>query len=238
MAKKKRMSSLATKSVLEDLLRARRLQPEGPPLRGEDRRRRPLPTGIGTIDALTGGGFPRGQLSEVHGPPSSGRTGLAFALLARTTRVGALAALVDPADRFDPASAAAASVDLARLLWLRGPSALPSAVSAVATLAAPGLFDVVLLDLAGLPEAERRRLPGATWIRLQRAVEEMPTALVLLAGEHVAHGPRGATLALAAAGPRWSGPSGPARLLTALHSEVREGRLAPRPGAFALRAFS
>src|SRR5262249_44939506 len=109
-----------TKAALEDLLRLRRLQRDGPPLRGEDRRRRPLPSGIGTVDALRGGGFRRGELSEVRGPASWGRTGLVSSLLTRTTRGGALAALVDPADRFDPASAAAGGVDLPRLLWLRG----------------------------------------------------------------------------------------------------------------------
>src|SRR5262245_10734458 len=107
---------MALKSALEDLLRTRRLAAEAPPLRGEDRRLRPLGTGVAPIDALLAGGFPRGALSEVHGPASSGRTGLVLALLARSTRGGALAALVDPADRLDPASAAAAGIDLARLL--------------------------------------------------------------------------------------------------------------------------
>jgi len=196
----------ATKSALEDLLREKHLAADAPPLRGEDRRLRPLPTGIAPIDGLLYGGFPRGQLSEVFGPASSGRTGLVLALLARSTHGGALAAFVDPADRLDPASAAAAGVDLARLLWLRGagprqgietpcgsspasatalrypgPNVLAEAVSAVGTLAGSGLFEVVVLDLAGVPEAERRRLPGATWIRLQRMVEDAPTALVLLA---------------------------------------------------------
>jgi recombination protein RecA len=231
----------ATKAVLEDLLRARRLQRDGPPLRGEDRRRTPLPSGIGTVDALLGGGFPRGELSEVHGPASSGRTGLVLSLFARTTRGGSLAALVDPDDRFDPASAAAAGIDLARLLWLRGvpgPHALPSAVSAVGTLAGSGLFEVVLLDLADAPGHDLRRLPGPTWIRLQRVVEESPTALLLVAAGHVAKSPGGASLALPSSRPIWSGPAGPGRLLTGLETEVRAGLHAPRRASFALRAFS
>ncbi len=179
------MSAAATvKSALEDLLKARRLSADAPPLRGEDRRGRPLPTGVATVDAMLFGGFPRGQLSEVHGPASSGRTGLVLALLARSTGGGALAAFVDPDDRLDPSSAAAAGVDLARLLWLRGQKGLAEAVAAVGTLAGSGLFETVVLDLAGVPEAERR-LPGATWIRLQRTVEDAPTALVLLADRHV-----------------------------------------------------
>jgi hypothetical protein len=231
----------ATKAALEDLLRARRLQRDAPPLRGEDRRRRPLPSGIGTVDALLGGGFPRGELSEVHGPASSGRTGLVSSLLARTTRGGSIAALVDPGDRFDPASAAAAGVDLPRLLWLRGApgaSALPSAVSAVGTLAGSGLFEVVVLDLADATLHEIRRLPGPTWMRLQRVVEESPTALLLVAPAHVAKSPGGASLALPASRPVWSGPPGPGRLLAALETEVQSGIHAPRRAPFTLGASS
>jgi hypothetical protein len=231
----------ATKAALEDLLRLRRLQRDGPPLRGEDRRRRALPSGIGTVDALLGGGFPRGELSEVHGPASGGRTGLVLSLLARTTRGGAIAALVDPADRFDPASAASAGVDLPRLLWLRGargPHALPSAVSAVGTLAGSGLFDVVVLDLADASGPEVRRLPGPTWIRLQRVVEEASTALLLVASTHVAKSPGGASLALRSSRPVWSGPPGPGRLLASLEAEVQSGIHAPRCASFALSAFS
>jgi hypothetical protein len=234
----------ATKSALEGLLREKHLAADAPPLRGEDRRLRPLPTGIAPIDALLYGGFPRGQLSEVFGPSSSGRTGLVLALLARSTHGGALAAFVDPADRLDPASAAAAGVDLARLLWLRGPSRYPGpnglaeAVSAVGTLAASGLFEAVVLDLAGVPEVERRRLPGATWIRLQRMVEDASTALVLLADGHVASGPGGFSLALAATGPRWSGPPGPGRLLSGLGAQVAAGRYSPRRADFLLRTLA
>ncbi len=237
------MSSAATiKSALEELLKARRLSADAPPLRGEDRRGRPLPTGVATIDAMLFGGFPRGQLSEVHGPASSGRTGLVLALLARSTGGGALAAFVDPDDRLDPSSAAAAGVDLARLLWLRGQGipgqkGLAEAVAAVGTLAGSGLFETVVLDLAGVPEAERR-LPGATWIRLQRTVEDAPTALVLLADRHVACGPGGVSLALAPAGPRWSGASGPGRLLSGLGAQATAGRHVLRRADLLLRTFA
>src|SRR5512134_3995174 len=146
------------KLALEALLRDRRLQHDAPPLRGEDRRLRPLATGLAEVDALLEGGFPRGALSEIHGPASSGRTGALLGLLAQATGHGALAALVDPLDRFDPSSAAAAGVELPRLLWLRGPrvasdepssKALADAAAALATLASSGLFDVVALDIAG-----------------------------------------------------------------------------------------
>jgi hypothetical protein len=233
------------KRALEGLLRERRLQHDAPPLRGEDRRLRPLATGVAELDSLLEGGFPRGTLSEIHGPASSGRTGALLGLLARTTSRGALVALVDPLDRFDPSSAAAAGVELSRLLWLRGPRvaseepslpALADATAAAATLASSGLFDVVALDLAGAGR-ERRRLPSTTWLRLQRLVEDTTTALVLVAEEHVACAPGGAALALEPVALRWAGPPGPARLLEALAARARAGRHGLRAADFALAAL-
>jgi RecA DNA recombination protein len=241
-AKKKRMKA-ALKTALEDLLRSRRLQEAGPPLRGEDRRLLPLPTGVAAVDGLLGGGLPRGQVSEVYGPRSSGRTGLVLSLAAAATARGSLTAWVDPADRLAPASAAAAGVDLGRLLWLRGDErgrrarGLPEAVSAVATLVGSGLFEVVVLDVAAFPSQDLGRLPGATWIRLQRMIADSPAALVIVADAHVSHGPGGASLSLFPAGPRWSGPPGPGRLLRGLGTELQAGRHVARRTAFELTAF-
>jgi hypothetical protein len=221
------------KRALETLLRARRLQRDAPPLRGVDDRHRPLSTGIAALDAVIGGGLPRGQLSEVHGPPSSGRTGVLVAAIASLTSAGGLAALVDPLDRFDPGSAAAAGADLSRLLWLRGPrldreepaaKSLACAAAAVATLAGSGIFDLVGLDLAGGAAAARRALPATTWLRLARGVEETKTALVVLADAHMAHSPGGASVALEPAGASWSAPPGPGRRLAALAARARAGR--------------
>jgi hypothetical protein len=227
----------ALKAALEGLLREKKLAREAPPLRGE-RRLLPLSTGSCELDASIGGGFPRGRMSEATGPASSGRTGLALAALARVTEGGALAALVDPLDRFDPASAAAAGSNLERLLWLRGggPRTLAEATAATATLLGSGLFELVILDLAGASSHELRRLPASTWIRLQRTVEETTTALVLLADSHVAKGPGGAALALSAAGPHWSG-EGAGRLLRGISAEVRTGQRTLRGVPVELQAF-
>ncbi|MBZ5655717.1 MAG: DNA recombination/repair protein RecA [Acidobacteriia bacterium] len=75
-------------------------------------------SGIAALDGLTGG-WPRGCLSEICGPASSGRTGVFLAALARSTRNGEVCALVDAGDALDPASAAASGVDLGKLLWVR-----------------------------------------------------------------------------------------------------------------------
>jgi hypothetical protein len=237
------MSSSALKATLEDLLRNRRLQQDAPPLRGQDRSLRPLSTGVAAVDALLSGGLPRGELSEVHGPRSSGRTGLALSVVAACMARGSLAAWVDPADRLSPASAAAAGIDLARLLWLRGDTraprarALPEAVAAVATLVGSGLFETMVLDVAAVPSHDLGRLPAPTWIRLQRMIADSPGALLILAESHVARGPRGASLELRPGRPRWSGAPGPGRLLRGLGTEVVAGRHGARRAAFELQAF-
>ncbi len=76
-------------------------------------------TGIAAIDDLLGGGLPVGAISEIVGPECSGRTTLALAFLASITRQGKACAWVDVSDVLHPESAAAAGVDLDRLLWVR-----------------------------------------------------------------------------------------------------------------------
>src|SRR6266568_8493541 len=77
------------------------------------------PSGVTELDAVLGGGFPRGSLVELCGPASSGRTSLAFSLLAEATERQEACAFVDVADSLDPISLAAAGVELPRLLWIR-----------------------------------------------------------------------------------------------------------------------
>lgn len=83
---------------------------------------RPLPemvsSGIPQLDLLTGG-LPRGCLTEICGAASSGRTSVLLSALARATERGEVCALVDASDAFDPASGAAAGVEMNRLLWVR-----------------------------------------------------------------------------------------------------------------------
>jgi hypothetical protein len=76
-------------------------------------------TGIELLDDLLGGGLPIGAISELAGPECSGRTSAAISFLARTTQAAKVCAWIDVSNAFDPASAAAAGVDLARLLWVR-----------------------------------------------------------------------------------------------------------------------
>ena len=77
------------------------------------------PTGLAALDERLGGGLPLGAISELAGPECSGRTSLALSLIARLTQAARVCAWVDVSDTLDPESAAAAGVDLARLLWVR-----------------------------------------------------------------------------------------------------------------------
>src|SRR5580700_3890235 len=77
------------------------------------------PTGVTVLDELLQGGLPLGAISEMTGPESSGRSAVALAFVSGLTRAGSVCAWVDVSDAFDPESAAAANVDLSRLLWVR-----------------------------------------------------------------------------------------------------------------------
>jgi recombination protein RecA len=77
------------------------------------------PSGVSELDAPLSGGFPRGSLVELCGDASSGRTSLAFSLLAQATERQEACAFVDVSDSLDPISLAAAGVELSRLLWIR-----------------------------------------------------------------------------------------------------------------------
>ena len=75
-------------------------------------------SGIAELDALTGG-LPRGCLTEMYGPASSGRTTVLLAVLAAASRRGEFCALIDASDALDALSLSATGVDLERLLWVR-----------------------------------------------------------------------------------------------------------------------
>ena len=109
------------RAALESLLRARKLDVTltADPGAALVRPERLAPTGDAALDAALGGGLRRGHLSEIVGAPSTGRTSLALTALAAAANRGEAVALVDTRDTFDPASAAARGLPLARLLWVR-----------------------------------------------------------------------------------------------------------------------
>ena len=130
--------------------------------------------------------FPRGRISEIIGPRSSGRTSLLHSLLAASTGRGEIAALVDSASAFDPCSAAAAGVELSRLIWVRGGGNSEHAMRAADLLIQAGGFGVVALDLAEAAPRQLQRIPPTAWFRFRRAIESTPTILAVLADRPLA----------------------------------------------------
>jgi recombination protein RecA len=168
----------------------------------QDRAPEVVLTGVTAIDTRTGG-LPRAGLTEISGPPSSGRMMLELALLASLTVNGESCALIDAEDAFDPASAEAMGVDLDRLLWVRCQS-LEQALSATDLVLGAGGFGAVVLDLAGVPVKRARRVPLSYWFRFRRAVEGTPTVLALIDEEPCAQSAASLVLRLETEGAHWS----------------------------------
>jgi hypothetical protein len=223
------MAFAVARAALESLLRTRKLDTTlttALPSAGPDRADRAVPIGHEALDRSLGGGIARGQISEITGLGSTGRTALVHALLAGTTARGELAACIDPLDRFDVASAVSAGVVLERLLWVRGEGGLspgqqaldpawePSrarpgqgrqtpigravsrALKATALVLSAGGFGVVVLDLADVPRRVLGALSFTTWLRLQRLIASSDTACVLIADLPLARSAGGATVRL------------------------------------------
>ena len=140
-----------------------------------------VPAGIRSVDVLTGG-FPRGSLTEIYGPPCSGRTTLLISALASRTAASEVCALVDARDAFDPTSAEAAGVKLKNLLWVRCRN-VDQALRATDLLIQGGGFGMIALDFGDTPAKVVRYVPLQVWFRFRRAVESTPTILVVLEQE-------------------------------------------------------
>lgn len=221
---------------LESLLRARKLDhtlaPAGYGEAGHHDEYAVASTGVTALDARIGGGFPRGQLSELVGPRSSGRASLLLRMLAAATARGELVAIVDALDMVDVDSAEAAGIDLDRLLWIRGhvvshpglcrdvnARALDHAIKALTLVLQAGNFGVVVFDAAEAPLDAIGRLPFTTWLRLQRIIEGSQTTCVLVGSEPMARSSAGLTVKLSRA--QGSGLRADHRFFEGLDLELR-----------------
>ena len=139
-----------------------------------------IPTGIPAIDRLTGGGIPKGTLTEICGAASTGRTSLVFAVLSQATRRGECCAWIDTAGAFDPLSAEEAGVDLDRILWVNCGGNPQHGLKAADLLIQAGGFGLVVFDIADTPDAVARRIPLASWFRLRHAAERTGAALITI----------------------------------------------------------
>jgi protein ImuA len=177
-------------------------------------RRGRVGSGVAAIDALIGGGWPRGALSELAGGRSSGRTALTLETLGAALRRAETVALVDVDGNLDPRMAAAGGMPIAGLLWVK--CGVGQALAAAEIVVAAGGFALVTVDLgaAGL------KAPTAAWQRLKRAAEQQGTA-VLVTAAHRLPGALGAcAVTLAPGRPRWQGAPGSGRRQEALPSSA------------------
>jgi recombination protein RecA len=143
------------------------------------------PSGVTELDAVLGGGFPRGSLVELCGPASSGRTSLAFSLLAQATERQEACAFVDVSDSLDPVSLAAAGVELPRLLWIRcgetenlGPDLKTSSYFAPA--------DKEIKKVRGLDAASKKPMPTHGWRHPRELMRGVDQAIPSLVGKQAA----------------------------------------------------
>lgn len=189
---------------------------------------RVLPTGIEPLDATLGGGWRQGEISELIGRQSSGRTSLLIATLAAATRRGGLVGLVDAFDRFDPRLSAQAGLDLDRVLWVRGAAltveglrprapglrrgtaypdlAVRNALRAFDLIVRAGGFSIAALDFGDVPNEWLRQLPFTTWMRLAHANEGRDTVGLLIGEAPIGKSARGASVRLETSA-RWTGDS-------------------------------
>ncbi len=142
-----------------------------------------LSTGSTQLDALLGGGFRRGAITELVGP--SGRMSLALHCLAALHRQNkadaqtpSLVAWIDVGDGLDPRTLKSCGLSLDHFLWIR-PSALRQGLKACDLLLDAGGFAVVVLDVSGFRLNAQTTRP-AWWVRLARRLEEGRTVLLNL----------------------------------------------------------
>jgi len=140
-----------------------------------------VPTGISALDELTGG-LPRGCLTEIYGPPCSGKSSILQSALAMLTLAAEACALVDAQDSFDPVGAQNAGVELSQLLWVRCPGIDP-ALRSLDLLLHGGGFGLVALDLGDVSPKIVRQVQLNVWFRMRRAVEDTSTVFVVLSQE-------------------------------------------------------
>src|SRR5206468_10447229 len=179
-------------------------------------------SGIVPLDAVTGG-LPRGSITEIFGPPSSGSTSAMVLILAEATARDEVCALVDGNDAFDPKSAVEAGIELERLLWIRCRK-LDQVLKTTDLLLQGGGFGRVVMDLSDVPFSHIRSIPSASWFRFQRTIEKTPTVLLVMSPESVVKSAAALVLRMETQGADWS------TYLTGLNSNIevvrsRESRL-------------
>ncbi len=153
-----------------------------------------IPTGSIALDMALGvGGIPRGRITEIYGPESSGKTTLAQHIIAEAQALGGVAAYIDAEHAFDPIYAERCGINLTDLL-ISQPDTGEQALEIVETLVRSGAIDVIVIDsvAALVPRAEidgdmgdshvglQARLMSQALRKLTGAISRSKTAVVFI----------------------------------------------------------
>jgi recombination protein RecA len=151
-----------------------------------------FPTGSLSLDIALGvGGVPRGRVTEIYGPESSGKTTICQHIVAEAQRMGGTAAFIDMEHALDPAYAARVGVDIDNLL-VSQPDTGEQALEITETLVRSGGVDVIVVDsvAALVPRSEiegdmgdatmgvQARLMSQALRKLSGAINQTKTALI------------------------------------------------------------
>jgi recombination protein RecA len=151
-----------------------------------------IPTGSLSLDIALGvGGIPRGRITEIYGPESSGKTTICQHIVAEAQRMGGTCAFVDMEHALDPMYAARCGVDVESLL-ISQPDMGEQALEITETLVRSGAVDIVVIDsvAALVPRAEiegdmgdspmgmQARLMSQALRKLSGAIKQTNTAVI------------------------------------------------------------
>ena len=143
-----------------------------------------IPTGAISLDVALGvGGLPRGRVSEIYGPESSGKTTLALHVVAEAQRLGGIAAFIDAEHALDPNYAKKLGVNTDELL-ISQPDTGEQALEICETLVRSNAVDVIVIDsvAALVPRAELDgdmgdSLPGLQARLMSQALRKLTAAI-------------------------------------------------------------
>jgi len=128
-----------------------------------------IPTGSLSLDLALGiGGIPRGRVTEIFGPEASGKSTLAFHIIAQAQSRGGIAAYIDVEHAFDPTYAAHCGIKVEDLL-ISQPDTAEQALEITETLVRSGAVDVIVIDTVAalVPRAEIEGDMGDAQVGLQ-----------------------------------------------------------------------
>lgn len=141
-----------------------------------------ISSGALSLDLALGGGIPRGRITEIYGPESSGKTTLALHIIAEAQKAGGMALFVDAEHALDTDYAQRLGVDIDRL-YVSQPSSGEEALEIMDAMVRSGAMDIVVLDsvAALVPKNEIEGDMGDSHVGLQARM--MSQALRKLGGQ-------------------------------------------------------